>query len=124
MISPSKITLPFSFIAATARATSEVSKSSCLSGGTAALRYANNAEIDMSSVDSYVDAKRYSTEENMNCFLKINFNGLEHGGRQKTHLPAGESRSANPIGQGRRVGTRAKFTVLDELVPFVVGLSS
>jgi hypothetical protein len=35
------------------------------------LRYANNAEIDMSSVDSYVDAKRYSTEENINFFLEI-----------------------------------------------------
>jgi hypothetical protein len=63
-----------------------VSKSSCLSGGTAALRYANNAEIDMSSVDSYVDAKRYSTEENMKCFLDINLsliNRLEHVGRRK-----------------------------------------
>lgn len=74
MVSPSKMTLPFSFIAATARATSVVSKSSCLSGGIAALRYVNNAEIDMSSVDSYVEAKRNSTDEKMNCFLEINLN--------------------------------------------------
>jgi len=51
-ISPSNTTFPLSFIAATARTTSVVSKSSCLSGGMAALRYASNAEMDMSSVVS------------------------------------------------------------------------
>lgn len=53
--------------------TSEVSKSSCLSGGMAAFKYVRREEIVMSSEDSYVVANRYVIDANTKFALETNF---------------------------------------------------
>ena len=68
-VSPSKMSRPAACNEATAFVTSEVSKSSYLSGGIAAFKNVSKDDIVMSSVTSYVVRKRCSVHEAIKCLL-------------------------------------------------------
>ena len=70
MTSPSKTNAPRSCSAAIMRVTSAVSKSSCLSGGSAALRYVMSAAIVSSSARAYVMRKRSRIERDTKSSLR------------------------------------------------------